>query len=76
MAKGPYGSIGPFGPLAGSYNPDGSWTPSAGSILTKLRDAGELYPNPEFWTEVEKGPDDFILTRGNTGLRLASRHLP
>lgn len=39
----------------------------AQNTTQELRDAGEFYPNPEFWTEVSKGSDDFIVARGNTG---------
>jgi hypothetical protein len=39
----------------------------AQNTTQELRDAGEFYPNPEFWTEVSKGNDDFIVARGNTG---------
>jgi hypothetical protein len=57
MAKGPYGSIGPFGPLKGTYNPDGSWTPmGAANVSTKFREAFELYA-PISMTAVA-GPDD------------------
>ncbi len=52
-----------------SNNGDGTHTPLVVSQNTtqELRDAGEFYPNPEFWTEVSKGSDDFIVARGNTG---------
>jgi hypothetical protein len=53
--------------IAGS---DGTHAPEValgGNISNKLRDAGESYPNPRFWTEVEKSEGDFIVSRGNTG---------
>ncbi len=50
--------------------PDGTHAPEVAigsNIGTKMRDAGEYYPNPDFWTEVAVGADDFIVSRGNTG---------
>lgn len=74
MANGPYGSIGPFGPLKGTYNPDGSWTPTgAANVATKFREAFEVY-NPismtatanltDRWRE-QKADGDLVLVDGN-----------
>jgi hypothetical protein len=68
MAVGPYGSIGPFGPLKGTYNPDGSWTPTgAANVATKFRDSFESY-TPISMTAVATSADRWREQRASTDI--------